>query len=371
MFPLSPLPKFAALLISEFEIWLLIIAAICAAVGIRFFFDGFRLLRVKRLILNTPLSRIHSAAVGLVELNGTPIGPYTLTSPVTGEACYYYRVRAWQWLESGNKHSWHLILDENLYVPFFLEDSTGRVLIVPQSAELDVHRSFSDEVSSTLFNSPGLLPPNVRDFMVKRGLIPFEKVRIEEQIIPRSFPLFVFGTLGERPRSVSFSATPNIPSELRDMLPLNSATPATWSGTLRSPGGVLLNFLRGLSGTQVKVIRLNRSAGSPPGGLTADTIATLTNAGMPLSEALGLAVATRNMQKPQPSSDHSNFGDFDLHPSVAVSKGERGDPFVISRNSQRELVGELGWKSTARIWCGPVLAIAGIWYLLASFHIVP
>ena len=57
------------------------------------------MLRFKRMILNTPLSRIHSASVGLVEVMGTPVGPHVLTAPVTGEPCYYYRVQAWQWVE--------------------------------------------------------------------------------------------------------------------------------------------------------------------------------------------------------------------------------------------------------------------------------
>jgi hypothetical protein len=41
---------------------------------------------------------------------------------------------------------------------------------------------------------------------------------------------------------------------------------------------------------------------------------------------------------------------FDLHPSTAVSKGERGDPFTISWHSQKEVVQSLAWKSTLYIW---------------------
>jgi len=70
------------------------------------------------------------------------------------------------------------------------------------------------------------------------------------------------------------------------------------------------------------------------------------------------------------SSAKSSFGDFDPHPSVAISKGERNEPFAISGHSQRELVGKLAWKSTLFIWGGPVLAIICLYCLLAFWKLV-
>jgi hypothetical protein len=151
--------------------------------GLYLFYQGFRMLRFKRMILGTPLSRIHSASIGLVEVTGTPMGPYVLTAPVTGDPCYYYRVQAWQWVEPDNKHAWKAVLDESMFVPFFLEDSTGRVLVNPQGAQMDIHRSFSDEIGAVIFSTPGLCPPHVRDFLAMRGLIPAEKIKVEERVI--------------------------------------------------------------------------------------------------------------------------------------------------------------------------------------------
>lgn len=191
------------------------ILLVCLAgmgIGAFLFFRGFRMLRFKRLILNTPLSRIHSASIGIVEVNGTPAGPHILSAPITGDPCYYYRVRAWQWVESGKDHEWKSVLDESLYVPFFLEDSTGRVLVDPQGADLDVHRSFYDEVGSSFLKTPGLIPPNVLKFLATRGLVPQEKIRLEERIIPRGFPLFVFGTLGDNPARTPGPARPGLSS---------------------------------------------------------------------------------------------------------------------------------------------------------------
>jgi hypothetical protein len=68
------------------------------------------------------------------------------------------------------------------------------------------------------------------------------------------------------------------------------------------------------------------------------------------------------------SSDKSAFGDFDLHPSAAISKGERNEPFTISWHSQKEVAGKLAWKSAACIWGGPLLAIICVYFLLTYFQ---
>jgi hypothetical protein len=55
--------------------------------------------------------------------------------------------------------------------------------------------------------------------------------------------------------------------------------------------------------------------------------------------------------------------EFDYHPSVILMKG-RG-PFVISTESQREIVAELGWKSFLYVWGGPAAALWGLWEILS------
>lgn len=189
---------------------LLLLAACGLCGGIYIFVRGFQMLRTKRLIQDTPHSKIHSAAIGLVELNGTGVAPWKVISPVTQEPCLYYRVRAWQWVEEQDKHHWEQVLEESLAVPFLLEDSTGKILVVPDGAEFDAHPSFSDEIALTFFSTPGMLPPNVRNFLVSRALVPREKLRVKEEILPLGFPLFVFGKLGENPPAGSpISAPPS------------------------------------------------------------------------------------------------------------------------------------------------------------------
>ena len=75
---------------------LTVLSCVAIAGGLYFFFAGFRLLARKRLLLSTPTSRIRSAALGLVEVNGVVTGPYTIPAPITGQPCFLYQTTAWQ-----------------------------------------------------------------------------------------------------------------------------------------------------------------------------------------------------------------------------------------------------------------------------------
>jgi E3 Ubiquitin ligase len=337
---------------SSLNLWFVLACLAGTAIGPVLFFKGFRVLRFKRMILSTPLSRIHSASIGLVEVTGMPVGPCVLSAPVTGDPCFYYRVRAWQWVEDGNSHYWKSALDESLYVPFFLEDGTGRVLIDPRGADLDVHKSFSDEISVTLFRASDIIPGNIRDFLLKRGLVPYKKIKVEESIIPQGFPLFVFGTLGENPALKQRSSEGHATSSAK-------ASFAPSGASASSPGFMLhSNFSADvparIASTAVEV--LNRI----PGVHVETAEFELPNPGYPA--ALPDPAA--------PSSANPVSGKFDLHSSVAISKGERHDPYTISGHSQRELVGNLSWKSTLFIWGGPILGIACLYCLLACWRII-
>jgi hypothetical protein len=59
----------------------------------------------------------------------------------------------------------------------------------------------------------------------------------------------------------------------------------------------------------------------------------------------------------------ASAAEFDLHPPVILMKGD--GPFVISTESQREIVASLRWKSLLYIWGGPAAALWGLWEILA------
>lgn len=354
------------------EVWFVAACLAGTLIGPYLFFSGFRMFSYKRIILNTPLAKIHSAAIGLVEVLGKPTGPHTLTAPVTGDPCYYYRVQAWQWVESGNSHRWKQVLNESAYVPFFLEDSTGRVLIDPQGAEMDVHRSFSDEIGASYFNNRDLLPANIRNFLVMRGLVPYDKIKVEERVIQPGFPLFVFGTLGDNPAPGTYAPQVHVdgsaatPLEvLSGDLPgisvmLRKATTITGLGAFNR----LANALGHVPGVQITrfATQLPITSGQPMTPAAAVALMNRAGAGVPagLLKALDANMAASEKSTPPNAEGHT----FNLHPSTAISKGERGKPFTISCRSPKEVVQSLAWKSTLYIWGGPVICVVCLYLLL-------
>jgi hypothetical protein len=118
------------------------LAGVGAIAGVLLFVQGFRMLRLKRIILNTPASKVRSASMGLVEVSGMANGPSTIPAGITGEACFYYRAVASQLKQSGNSRDWKTVADERLFIPFLVEDPTGGMLVNPQGADLDLHSNF-------------------------------------------------------------------------------------------------------------------------------------------------------------------------------------------------------------------------------------
>src|SRR5271156_908498 len=175
------------------------LAVIGALAGVYLFYRGFRLLQRKRLILNTPSSKIRSAAMGLVEINGLALGPYTLTAPITGVSCYYFHSTAWQWQQRGKNSQWVKVAEERLHVPFFLDDNTGRALVDPQGAEMDIHRDFHDEFGTALLSSSMEIPANISSFLLRNGVSTDRKIKIDEYCIKPKNALFILGTLAQNP----------------------------------------------------------------------------------------------------------------------------------------------------------------------------
>ncbi|HEV3482956.1 MAG TPA: GIDE domain-containing protein [Candidatus Acidoferrales bacterium] len=214
--------------VAKLQFW----AAVGAIAGVFLFLRGFSMLRCKRLIMNTPSSKIRSASMGLVEISGAAKGPQTLPAGITGEACYYYRAMAWQLKYSGRNREWKKVADESLYVPFFIEDATGEALVDPQGAELDIHCNFKDELGSSFFGS-GMMPENTSRFLLRYGLSMSEKIRLEEYCIKPGDPLFVLGTLGQNTAAARWTPTPHfsvLGSSFRSRLNLFGPTGSSMLG---------------------------------------------------------------------------------------------------------------------------------------------
>src|SRR5258708_2506634 len=178
---------------------LLALPAAGIILGSYWFYKGFRLLQRKRLILNTPAYRIRSASMGLVEISGLAAGPYVLTSPFKQVECYYYHSTAWQLKQQGKNTQWVKVAEETLHVPFYLDDDTGKVLIDPRGAEMDLHCDLSEQYHRSILFSGPEMPGSVVEFLTRYGVDPDKHIKVEEHCIkPKNF-LFVLGTLSQNP----------------------------------------------------------------------------------------------------------------------------------------------------------------------------
>jgi E3 Ubiquitin ligase len=340
-----------------------------ACAGVYLFIHGFQLLQRKRLIMNTPASKIRSAAMGLVEVSGLAAGPYSIVAPITGMPCYYYRTMAWQWKREGKNSQWVKVADESYHVPFFLEDNTGRVLVNPQGAEMEIHRDFHDEFSQSLFSSRLEVPANVTGFFIRHGVTGDTKIKVEEYCIKPKNALFVLGTLAENP-GLTVSATPvrSLTSDKKSMsfsLPLSlsfnsssidasgsSSFTAYSNGPVQPSGTTTAHHLDPEQQAKLAAVLTKAGVMSPMAWAAAGIDSAAQATAHPTANGAAAAAA------PAPEQ-------FDLHPSAVLMRGAHNPAFFISWRSQREVVESLGWKSALMIWGGPALTLLCV-YILAS-----
>lgn len=410
-----------------------IYALIGAAAGVYLFYRGFRLLQRKRLIEDTPTSKIRSAAMGLVEVSGLANGPYTIPAPVSQLPCYFHRTLVWIYVQSGKNKRWKKVVDARLHVPFYLEDETGRVLVDPSDAELDIHRDFQEEYHHGLIQDDPI-PSNVQVFLAMHGVSYDHPVKIEEYCIKPKNALFILGTLAENPGI-----------EVRE-IPVRSDSPdAAWrkiaAGTIRPHPVAPPPDEKELQARAAFAAAMgfhapaqmphpaapHQKAAQPPVEIdeaekhrrelfTASLLGASPQA--PAAGAAYMAVATasptpQQAAHPAPPSDAeeekrrqlamaSLFGvpavaaataaagtapnapaaagpmappakpvvPFDLHPPVVLMKGNHNPAFLISWHSQRDLLSELAWKSALYIWGGPILTLVSVGFVLSRLGLL-
>jgi len=275
-------------------IWLLSQPLFWAVLGVVFgpylFFRGFRVLQLKRAIMNVPRSTVRGAALGPVEISGKAVGPYTLIAPLSQSDCLYYRLM----VESNPSHDLESKIHE-LCAPLFVDDGTGIVMIYPPGSELRMKPS-SERAEygklavalSTRYRTD--TPEFAQEYSIKPG-----------------DSIFVLGTLRE------------------NIWKHRNAYVGTEDLARIGPGFIC----------DAEADLLRREAfpfldPSRPAGAVVDS--------------------TR---------------EFDLNPPVILMKGS--GPFVISTDSEREVLTKLSWKSLLFIWGGPAATLWGLWEILSRF----
>jgi hypothetical protein len=166
-------------------IWLLSQPLLWAWIGVilgpYFFWRGFRVLQRKRLIMDTPRSTVRAAALGVVEITGTAVGPHTLVAPLSHADCLYYRLVVESNPDGDLSNSFR-----EMCAPLYLDDGTGTVMIYPHGAELQFppssERSEYGKLAMTLTSFSEGPPEFCQEYSIRPG-----------------DTIFVLGTLRENP----------------------------------------------------------------------------------------------------------------------------------------------------------------------------
>lgn len=155
--------------------------------GIYGFFRGFFLLRRKRFIQNIPRCTIRGAPLGVIEVSGKVEGPYTIIAPMSEEDCFFYRSIVWS---KGERTPWRKAAEESLAAPFFLDDGTGKLMVDPRGAELDLPPAYSEEFQTDV-------PEHLQHFLSRHAIRSGFPLKLEEYYVRPGDALFIMGTLQE------------------------------------------------------------------------------------------------------------------------------------------------------------------------------
>jgi E3 ubiquitin ligase len=166
-----------------------VLAALGAVAGPVLFAGGFRDLRLKRLIQNTPTSRIRSAAMGLVEVNGVIGCRSTVSAPFSGRACAVWNVDI---AIQGRKNSWNIVHRAISGHPFFLRDETGVALVYPHDADCRVHFGVEEVCAGVALPecyASYLSTLGPRQYLWRLGML-----RFRERVLEEGARVYVMGT---------------------------------------------------------------------------------------------------------------------------------------------------------------------------------
>lgn len=260
----------------------------------------------------------------------------------------------------------------------FLDDNTGRVLVDPQGAEMDIHRDFHDEFGTSLFSSGLEIPVNVSSFLARHGVSTDKKIKIDEYCIKPKNALFILGTLAQNP-GLSVSATP-----VRSLTEANAVSLRIPDISGLSPntdvsiaGKMLFSAFKSAPALPTRIHLIgptSRDQVSDPAEQQKIT-AALMKAGITNPAAWAAAGLANPAVVATPASASTGEGavaaiateQFDLHPPVVLMKGAHDPAFLISWHSQRDVISSLSWKSTLMIWGGPALTLLCAYIVAAHF----
>jgi len=294
----------------------IVYSAIFFFFGVYSFFRGFKRLRRKRKIENIPTSTVRGLAMGLVELIGRAGKRGVLRSPITESECVFYRFKVERYESSGRSGRWVTVAKgDSSFSQFWIDDGTGRILVSPEGAEFIIPISYEFRTGIGIS-----IPDNLILFLRKnniryRGFFCNYPLRFSEWRIYDKEKVYVLGTAA-----------------------------ANQDNYLETHQAKIIRRLEEIKNSPLKMSELD-----------------LDKDGKISMEEWDSAVA--NVERELLEEELKNSSQQE-HINVVIDKGAKGEVFVISNSSQKDLIKKLSWQSFCGIFGGAVLSIFTLGYLL-------
>lgn len=164
--------------------------------GIFVFFKSFVKFKEKRLIENTPTSKVRSIAMGPVEIYGEVIENKSdlITSPFSGKKVAFVKWTIEEYRKSGKHSRWVTVKKGVIGKHFYLKDKTGTVLVGVKGANVDIPKDHE-------FKS---VNPTIKSFLEKKGIshktwIFNKTMRFREYFLKQGDKVYIFGYAGDNP----------------------------------------------------------------------------------------------------------------------------------------------------------------------------
>ncbi len=176
----------------DFWLWStgLVVAAITG------FFFAFHVTHKKRIIEDTPTSKIRSAAQGYIELvgHGYLMDGQPIASPLTGKSCTWYEYRVEERRQSGKRTEWKTIRKGISDELFLIKDETGECVIDPEGANVTVSdsRVWYGHSSSPSAN-PGSVKASAMGRFTRSLIGSVNKYRYTEKLLHSGESLYAIG----------------------------------------------------------------------------------------------------------------------------------------------------------------------------------
>ncbi len=295
--------------------------------GFWMFYSGFKGLRLKRLIEEIPTSKVRSAAMGTVELAGTASPVTLLIDPLYQKPCVFYRIKVEEERGSGKRRHWVTIhTADSSNRPFWLQDETGRALILPAGADT---RFKTDLCAKTgLFGSD----PVATRYIASVAGSSLSSRRLSAEIIREGDPFYALGYACpmEEPMGKAESVSRRFTLPFHELARRLKADPAKMKALDKNQDGSIdaEEWEEGLRKFKQK---------------------------LELEAALEKPAA----EAPRPAVS-----------GICVRQSPEG-LLLLADTAERELVSSMGASAFLMIFLGPVVTVAAAAYLAWKFKLLP